>query len=170
MKKPGLFSEGGRTGKISGVLRHHKDLIGFSFFKCYCTDDEYVIWCLKYDVENLHKIMRCYDKKNDESNQRSYRNDVLDIAYYSLIEGKLLRIDFDESLISEYDKDMTKGTFYPMTLNDNANPWNDINFNVIVEAITELCGHENQSEEVECYVDEIHTKKIVKYHFVNRNL
>ena len=62
--------------------------------------------------------MRCYDKKNDESNLRSYRNDVLDIAYRSRIERKLLRIDFDESLISEYDKDMIRRTFYPMTLND----------------------------------------------------
>ena len=40
--------------------------------------------------------------------------------------------------ISEYDKDMMRGTFYPMTLNDNVNPWNDIN--VIVESILELCG------------------------------
>ena len=23
-----------------------EDLLGFSFFKCYYTDDEYVIWCL----------------------------------------------------------------------------------------------------------------------------
>ena len=139
---------------------HDKDLLGFSFFKCYCTDDEYVIWCLKYDVENSHKIMRCYDKKNDESNLRSYRDDVLDIAYHSRIEGKLLRIDFDESLISEYDKDMTRGTFYHMTLNDNVNPWNDIN--VIVESIPELCGHEDQSEEVECYVEEIKNALVTK--------
>ena len=89
-------------------LDHDEDLLGFSFFKCYCTDDEYVIWCLKYDVENSDKIMRCYDKKNDESNLRSYRDDVLDIAYHSRIEGKLLRIDFDESLISQYDKDVTR--------------------------------------------------------------
>ena len=77
--------------------------------------------------------MRCYNNKSDGSNLRSYRDDVLDIAYHSRIEGKLLRIDFDESLISEYDKDMTRGTFYPMTLNDNVSPWNDIN--VIVESI-----------------------------------
>ena len=36
--------------------------------------------------------------------------------------------------ISEYDKDMMN----PMTLNDNVNPWKDIN--VIVESIQELCG------------------------------
>ena len=30
--------------------------------------------------------MRCYDKKNDESNLRSYKDDVLDIAYHSRIE------------------------------------------------------------------------------------
>ena len=41
-------------------------------------------------------------------------------------------------LISEYDKDMMTATFYPMTLNDNVNPWNDIN--VIVESIPEHCG------------------------------
>ena len=40
--------------------------------------------------------------------------------------------------ISEYDKDMMRGTFYPMTLNDNVNPWIDIN--VIVESIPELRG------------------------------
>ena len=60
--------------------------------------------------------MRCYDKDDDETNLRSYRDDILDIAYFSRKEGKLLHIDFDESLISEYDKDMTRGTFYPMTL------------------------------------------------------
>ena len=26
---------------------HHEDLLGFSFFKCYDTESEYVIWCLK---------------------------------------------------------------------------------------------------------------------------
>ena len=106
---------------------HDEDHLGFSFFKYYCTDDQYVIWCLKYDVENSHKIMRSYEKKNDESNLSCYRNDVLDIAYHSRIEGKLLCIDFDESLISEYDKDMTIATFYPMTFNANVNPCNDIN-------------------------------------------
>ena len=69
-----------------------KDLLGFSFFKCYGTDHEYVMWCLKYDVENSHKIMRCYNKKDDESNLSSYRDDILDIAYYSRKERKLLRI------------------------------------------------------------------------------
>ena len=66
--------------------------------------------------------MRYYDKKNDESNLHSYRDDVLDIAYHSQIEKRLILIDFDESLISEYDKDMTRGTFYPITLNDDVNP------------------------------------------------
>ena len=64
-------------------------------------------------MENSHKIMRCYDKDDDESILRSYRDDILDIAYFSRNEGKLLRINFDESLISENDKDMTRGTFCP---------------------------------------------------------
>ena len=76
------------------------------------------------------------------------------------IEEKLLRIDFDESLITEYDKDMTRGTFYFMTLNDNVNQWNDIN--VIVESIPELCGHEDQSEKVECYVEKIKNAYVTK--------
>ena len=88
--------------------------------------------------------MRCY--------LSFYRDDILDIACHPGKEGKLLRIDFEESLISEYDKDMTRGTFYFMTLNDNVNSWNDIY--VIVESIPELCGHEDQSEEVECYVEQ----------------
>ena len=48
---------------------------------------------------------------------------------------------------------MTRGTFYPMTLNDNVNQWNDMS--VIVETNLELCGHEDQSKEVECYVEEL---------------
>ena len=91
--------------------------------------------------------MRCYNKEDDETNLCSYRDDILNIAYYSRKEGKLLRIDFDESLISEYDKDMTRGTFYHMTLKGNVNPWNDMN--VTVETIPELCEHEDQSKEVE---------------------
>ena len=79
-----------------------EDLLGFSFFKCYGTNDEYIIWCLKYNVENSHKIMRCYDKIDDDTYLRSFRDDVLDIAYHSRKEGKLLCIDFDEILISEY--------------------------------------------------------------------
>ena len=63
-------------------------------------------------------------------------------------------------MISEYDKDMTRGTIYPMTLNDNVNPWNNIN--VVVESIPELCGHEDQSEEVECYVEEIKNTPVTK--------
>ena len=86
---------------------HDNDLLGFSLFKSYGTEDEYAIWCLKYNVENSYKIMRCYDNKNDEANLRSYRDDILDVAYHSQKEGKLLRIDFDESLIGEYDKNMT---------------------------------------------------------------
>ena len=58
--------------------------------------NEYVIWCLKYVIENSHKIMRCYDKDDDETNLLSYRDDILDIAYFSRKEGKLLRMDFDE--------------------------------------------------------------------------
>ena len=104
--------------------------------------------------------MRCYNKKDDESNLSSYRDDILDIAYYSRKERKLLRIDFDESLISEYDKDMMRGTFYPMTLNDMVNPWNCIN--VIVESIPVLCGHEDQSEEVECYIEEVKNTLVIK--------
>ena len=130
-----------------------EDLLQVSFFKLYGSDNEYVIWCLKYDVENSYKIMRCYDKEDDKANLRSYRDDVLDIAYCSRKEGKLLCIDFDEGLISQYDKDMTRGTFYPMTLKHNVNEWNDIN--VIVETIPELCGHEDQSKEVEGYIEEI---------------
>ena len=72
-------------------------------------------------MENSYKIMRCYDKEDDKANLRSYRDDILDTAYYSRKEGKLLCIDFDEGLISQYDKDMTRGTFYPMTLKHNVN-------------------------------------------------
>ena len=83
------------------------DLLQVSIFKLYGSDNEYVIWCLKYDVENSYKIMRCHDKEDDEANLCSYRDDVLDIAYYSRKEGKLPCIDFEEGLISQYDKDMT---------------------------------------------------------------
>ena len=94
--------------------------------------------------------MRCYDKNDDETNLRSYRDDILDIAYIPRKEGKLLRIDFDESLISEYDKDMTRRTFYPMTLKSDVNPW--IDMNVVVETIPELCGYEDQSKGVKEYI------------------
>ena len=104
-------------------------------------------------MENSHKIMRYYNKNDDETNLHSYRDDILDIAYFSRKEGKLLRIDFDESLISEYDKDMTRGTFYPMTLKGDVNPW--IDMNVIVKTIPELCGHEDQSKGVEEYIEKI---------------
>ena len=49
-----------------------KDLLGFSFFKCYGTENEYVIRCLRYIVENSHKIMRCYDKDDNKTNPCSY--------------------------------------------------------------------------------------------------
>ena len=38
-----------------------EDLFGVSFFKCYGSESEYVNWCLKYVVENSHRIIRCYD-------------------------------------------------------------------------------------------------------------
>ena len=47
-----------------------------------------------------------------------------------------------------------------MTLNDNVNPWNNIN--VIVESIPDLCGHEDKLEEVECYVEEIKNALVTK--------
>ena len=67
------------------------------------AESEYVIWCIKYVIENSHKIIRCYDKEEDETNLRSLRDDILDIAYYSRKERKLLCINFHESLVSEYD-------------------------------------------------------------------
>ena len=137
-----------------------EDLLGFSFFKCYDTENEYVILCLRYVVENSHKIMRCYDKEDDETNLCSYRDDMLDIAYFSRKERKLLRNDFDASLISEYDKDMTRGTFYPMTLKGNVNPW--IDMNVIVETIPALCGHEDQTKDVEGYIEKIKNTLLTK--------
>ena len=33
---------------------HDEELLGFCFFECYDTENEYVIWCLKYDIENSH--------------------------------------------------------------------------------------------------------------------
>ena len=104
-------------------------------------------------TENSHKLIKCYDKDDDETTLRSYQDDILDIACFSRKEGKLLHIDFDESLISEYERDMTRGTFYPLTLKGNVNPW--IDMNVTVEIIPELCGHEDQSKEVEEYVEKI---------------
>ena len=104
--------------------------------------------------------MRCYDKDDDETNLRSYRDDILDIAYFSKKEEKPLRIDFDESLISEYGKDITKRTFCPMTSKGNVNPWTDMN--VIVETIPELCGHEDQSKEVEGYIEKIKNTLLIK--------
>ena len=44
---------------------------------------------------------------------------------------------------------MTRGTFYPMTLKGNVNPWDHMN--VVVETIPELCGNEDQSKQVEGY-------------------
>ena len=53
-----------------------EDLSRVSFFKCYGSENEYVIWCLKYVVENSHKIMTCYDKEDDKANLHSYRDDI----------------------------------------------------------------------------------------------
>ena len=55
---------------------------------------------------------------------------------------------------------MTSGTFYPMTLKGNVNPW--IDMNVIVETIPELCGHEDQSKEVEGYIEEMKNTLLTK--------
>ena len=55
---------------------------------------------------------------------------------------------------------MTRGTFYPVTLDGNVNPWN--NMNVIVESTPELCGHEDQLEEVEGHVEEIKNALLTK--------
>ena len=110
--------------------------------------------------------MPLHHKEDDNANLRSYRDDILDIAYYSRKEGKQMCIDFEESLISQYDKNMTRGTFYPITLKCNVNPWNDMN--VILETIHELCGHEDQSKEVEGYIEEIKNTLFSK-HFVYDN-
>ena len=67
-----------------------EDLLGFSFM----VQRMNVFWCLRYIAGNSRKIMRCYDKEDDETNLRSYRDDMLDIADYSRKEEKLLRIDF----------------------------------------------------------------------------
>ena len=123
---------------------HGEDLFEVSVFKWYVSENGYVISCLKYIIENLHKIIRCYGKEDGKTNLGSYREDILDIAYYWRKEWKLLCIDFDKSLIGEYDKDMTRITFFPITLKGNVNPWNDIN--VIVETIPKLCGYEDQSQ------------------------
>ena len=146
--------------KYSETWDRDEDLLGFSFSECYGTENEYVIWCLKYVIENSHKIMRCYDKDDNETNLRSYRDDMLDIAYFSRKERKLLHIDFDKSSISEYDKDMTRGTFYPMTLKGNVNQ--SIDMNVIVETIPELCGHKDQAKEVEGCIEKIKNTLLTK--------
>ena len=67
-----------------------EDLSQVSYFKLYGSENEYVIWCRKYVMENSYKIMRCYNKEDDKANLCSYQDDVLDIAYYSRKEGKLL--------------------------------------------------------------------------------
>ena len=43
---------------------HDGDLFGISFFKCYGSENEYVIWCLKYVVENSHEINQEDEKTN----------------------------------------------------------------------------------------------------------
>ena len=57
-----------------------KVFLVFPFFKCYGAEIEYVIWCIKYVTENLHRIFKCYDNK---TNVHSYTDDILDMAYYS---------------------------------------------------------------------------------------
>ena len=42
-----------------------EELLASSFIECCDTENEYVIWCVKYDIEKSHKIMRCYDKDDD---------------------------------------------------------------------------------------------------------
>ena len=86
-----------------------EDLSQVSYFKLYGSENEYVIWCRKYVMENSYKIMRCYNKEDDKANLCSYQDDVLDIAYYSRKEGKLLCIDIEKCLISQHDNDMTRG-------------------------------------------------------------
>ena len=70
-------------GKYLESWDHEEDLLQFSFFVCYGTDDEYIICCLKYNIENTYKIMRCYDRNDEETNLRSYTDDILDIGYHS---------------------------------------------------------------------------------------
>ena len=60
---------------------------------------------------------------------------------------------------------MTRGGFYPTTLNENVNPWNNIN--VIVETTQELCGHEDHSNKAECYVEEIKNILLAKNFLYN---
>ena len=55
---------------------------------------------------------------------------------------------------------MTRGTFYPMTLKGDVNPWNDTN--VIVETIPELSRHEDQLKIVEGYIEEIKNTLLTK--------
>ena len=55
---------------------------------------------------------------------------------------------------------MTRGTFYPVTLKGYVNPWTDMN--VIVDTIPELCGHEDQSKEVEGYIEKIKNTLLTK--------
>ena len=131
-----------------------EELIRVCIRKCYGSEDEYAIWCLKYDLEKSNKIVRFYThEEEDQFILSSYRDDILDIAFESRQEGKLISIDFDETLISERNNHSTKGTFYPMTLKSDINPWN--NMHVVVETIPELCGDEEQSEEMEEYIEEI---------------
>ena len=47
-----------------------------------------------------------------------------------------------------------------MTLKGNVNRWN--NMNVIVETIPVLCGHDDQSKEVEGYIEEIKNTLLTK--------
>ena len=47
-----------------------------------------------------------------------------------------------------------------MTLKGNVNSW--IDMNAIVETIPELCGHEDQSKEVEGYIEKIKNTLLTK--------
>ena len=47
-----------------------------------------------------------------------------------------------------------------MTLKGYVNPWTDMN--VIVDTIPELCGHEDQSKEVEGYIEKIKNTLLTK--------
>ena len=65
---------------------------------------------------------------------------VLDIAHYSLQDGKLFYISFDEELINKRDYDSSKCMY---------------DFYVMAESNPEHCGDERQSRRVEGLIGEI---------------
>ncbi len=131
-----------------------EEMIHVEIHKCYGTEDEYAIWCLKVNLENSNKIMRAHlDEEEEEMLLRSYADDILDIAFESRKEGKLISIAFDERLISERSDRMIEGTFYPMTLKSVVHPRD--NLYVVAEPIPELCGDEEQAREMVEYIEEI---------------